>query len=125
MMTYRAKVLTFELPQKPGQGMQRSRSSTAFWHSRLGSSRKQTRICCVESSTLFSPPEDVDLIPSVYIHGHIQCTMLFLRAKCSHLSFRRDQAEACSASDPRLPSGRADWEVAESRLEFTASKAAS
>ena len=27
--------------------------------------------------------------------------------KYSHLSFRRDQTKACSAQDPRLPSGTA------------------
>ena len=32
MLFYR-KMLTFELPQGPGQGMQRYKSSTAFWHS--------------------------------------------------------------------------------------------
>ena len=84
-------MLTFEQLQRPGQGMQHSRSSTAFLAELLGSNIKQTRNC-VKSSMLCSPPE-VDLI-------HTVCHIYAVIGKCSHLSCCRDKAKACSAPYP-------------------------
>ena len=94
MLSYR-KMVSFELPQGPGQGMQRYRSSTAFWHScrEVAESRLKfaasKAACCAVRLILTSF--------TVYIHGHIYTLPI---GKCSHLSFRSDQAKACSAPDP-------------------------
>ena len=68
-------MLTFELPQRQGQGMQRSRSSTAFWHSswevaesRLEFTASKAAFCAVR--------QRIYLIHSVYIHGHIGTAVL-------------------------------------------------
>ena len=94
-------MLTFELLQRPGQGMQRTRSSIAFWHSCWEVSEIRLEFvaskatCCGVRQRLTSF--------TVYIHGHLYDVI----GKCSHLSCCRDQAKACSAPDPRLPSGTA------------------
>ena len=72
MLSYR-KMLTFELPQGPNQGMQRYRSSTALWHScwEIAESRLEIAAskaaCCAVRQTLTSF--------TVYIHGHIYAVL--------------------------------------------------
>ena len=100
-------MLTFEAPQRLGRGMQRSRSSNAPWHScwEVAESRLEFAAlkaeCCVLRQMLTSF--------TVYLHSHIYVVQSW--QQCSHFSHRRDQAEACSATDTRLLPGTAVWKV--------------
>ena len=84
-------MLTFELLQKPGRAMQRSRSSTALWHScrevaeiRLEFAASKAA-CCGLHQMLTS------LIVYIYIAVNMQSKF---GSNCSHLRHCRDQAEA-------------------------------
>ena len=107
-------MLTLEPPQRPGLGMQHSRSSIALWHScwEVAESRLEfaaSKAACLglrEMLTSFT----------VYIHSHIIicCPKLAVNA---HIL-------ASAETRPRHAHWHIGWEVVESRLEFAASKAA-
>ena len=107
-------MLTFELQQKQGQGKQRSRSSTAFYHSSWEADRKQTTICCVESSKLVESCQSMGSFTVLTIHGH-RHYVYAVPGKGSYLSFSRDKAKAYCDPDHRLPSSRATgkWQKAD------------
>ena len=62
--------------------MQRSRSSTAFYHRSWEADRKKTRICCVESRKLVESCKTMLTSFTVLtIHGHIGTTYMLSLVK--------------------------------------------
>ena len=91
-------MLTFEILHRPGQGMQRSRSSTTSWYSCW--QEAENRLEVADSKAAWCAVRQMLSSLTVCIHGQVYDVM----DRCSRLSFCRYQARACSAPDPRLPS---------------------
>ena len=64
-------MLTFELLQRLGQGMQRSRSSTAFWHNCYEVAEGTLELAASKAACYAVRQRLISF--TVYIHGLIQC----------------------------------------------------
>ena len=113
-------MLTFQPPKRPGRGMQRSRSSTALWHScwEVAESRLEfaasKAACCGLRQRLTSF--------TVYIHSHIYAVQRWQKM----LTFEPPQRSGRGQQGSRFSTAlwQSCLEAAESRLEFAVSKTA-